>query len=133
MKIGLAGLFIPVLLAAQTVTGLDAWLKLRRALIAGETTLEQLRESTLPVIEGTVVTMEPATRPRTLLIGVETPQIGELRLEIRRDGQPARMRTTPPRKSKIRFRAAEAVSFTKRPFVLTAVIDEMDLDFEEVE
>jgi len=130
---GLLVILTATVLFAQTQPGLDEWVKLRQALLGGETTVEQLRESSLPVTEGTVVAMEPATRPRTLLIGIETPQIAELRLEIQRDGAPARMHTTPPRKSKIRFRAAEPVSFTKRPFVLTARIDEMDLDFEEVE
>ena len=118
---------------AQTQGDLQAWVKLRAGLLQDESAWERIRELPLPVTEGTVVGMEPATRPRTLLVGIETPQIAELRLEIRRDGQPARMHTTPPWKSKIRFRAAAPASFAKRPFLLTATIDEMDLDFVESE
>jgi hypothetical protein len=74
--------------------------------------------------------MEPATRPHTLMIGIETPFVAELRLQIQRNGESARMPTTPVRKSKIYFRTALPVSMTKQPFVLTAVVDEMELDYE---
>jgi hypothetical protein len=92
-----------------------------------------LKASSLPVTTGTIVAMEPEQRPQTLMIGIETPLVAELRLQILRHGQPARMNTTPARRTRIHFNAAAVQSFTARPFLLTATIDEAEIDYEQAE
>lgn len=126
MAAGAAGLW------AQTVQQQMMWVSIRQQLLRDPEYFEVVRGSGLPLFEGTVVSMDPPQRPGTLMIGIETPLVAELRLRITRQGEPARMRTTPAKKSKIRFRTAVVEGFTRQPFLLMASIDELDLDFEDV-
>ncbi len=127
-------LFAPLVAAcalAQSAGDVSYWLNLRKSVLKDDAYFDQLRDAGMPAIEGTIVTMEPSLRPHTLMIGIETPLVAELRLEIQHDGQNARLNTTPALKSKIRFHMAMPKSVRKQPFVLTATVDEMNLDYEQ--
>jgi hypothetical protein len=127
-------IFVALGAFAQSANDIRMWIALRQQILndpTGKFFEENLRGAAPPVLEGTIVAMEPETRPHTLMIGIETPLVAELKLRIGRADQGARMHTTPPRKSKIRFRHAAFDSYTRQPFLVTATIDEMDLDYED--
>ncbi len=132
MRVQLVVAFAALSAFAQSANDIRLWVAVRQHILNDDAYFEQqVRGSALPVLEGTIVSMEPATRPHTLRIGIETPLVAELRLRIGRADQGARMHTTPARKSKIRFAHAVAESYTKQPFMITAAIEEMELDYED--
>lgn len=116
---------------AQEANVTAEWKRMRERLLVDETYIDEVRGGQLPVSEGYIVAMEPAVRPHTLLIGIETPLVAELKLRLLRDGAPARLTATPARKTKIHFRSAQIESFTRHPFVLTATTEDSGIDYDE--
>jgi hypothetical protein len=74
-----------------------------------------------PALQGAVISCEPARAPKTVILGIESPTVAEVKLvflePLSRSAEPGTI---------IKFRGV-ATAFTKQPFLLTFEVDKKDL------
>jgi hypothetical protein len=74
-----------------------------------------------PALQGAVISCEPARAPKTVILGIESPTVPEVKLvflePLSRSAEPGTI---------IKFRGV-ATAFTKQPFLLTFEVDKKDL------
>ena len=108
--------------ADRTRPDLKLWSALKRSLTGadGEEFFRQnVKDSALPILVGTLISATPAEGPSVLVIGLSGPTTPEITLRLKDEtGKDAHLNGPIMRGSQIRFEGA-AIAFTKDPFMLT--------------
>jgi len=108
--------------ADKTRPDLKLWSVVKRSLTGadGEEFFRQnMKDSALPVMVGTLISSTPAERPTVLVIGLSDPSSPEITLRLKDDsGKDAPLNGPITPGSQIRFEGV-ATAFTKDPFMLT--------------
>ena len=96
------------------------WIQVKKELIGANGTayFEQIKDSALPKLKGTIVSVAPAKRPKEITVAITSADTPEIKLVV-----DAAYPNEAPAGTVIEFEAAVPKTFSSDPFLVTAEIE----------